>query len=77
MVKKDTEGKEKRKFSFKMPDVYVLLFFLVIFASIATYFVPSGEYDRVENEENEITEVDPTSFHFVEADPVGISDIFM
>ncbi|WP_255585174.1 YfcC family protein [Virgibacillus saliphilus] len=75
---KETEERKntkKRKAKFKMPDVYVLLFFLVVLASVATYVIPAGEYDRVE--QNDITVVDPDSFHSVEQSPVGISNIFM
>ncbi|CEY40045.1 Uncharacterised protein [Streptococcus pneumoniae] len=28
---------------FKMPDAYVLLFFIALLCAIATYFVPAGE----------------------------------
>ena len=29
------------------PDAYVLLFYILIFCTIATYLVPSGVFDRV------------------------------
>src|SRR5699024_10772068 len=67
--------KKKRKFTLKMPDVYVLLFLLVVVAAIATYSIPAGEYDRIE--QDDITIVDPNSFQYIEQTPASISDIFM
>jgi len=67
--------KKKRKFTLKMPDVYVLLFLLVVVAAIATYIIPAGEYDRIE--QDDITIVDPNSFQYIEQTPASISDIFM
>ena len=35
-----------KKNKLSMPDVYVLLFFMVIVALLATYIVPAGEFER-------------------------------
>lgn len=36
----------KRK-TFKQPDAYVLLFYILIACTIATYLVPAGVFDRI------------------------------
>ncbi|WP_350343384.1 hypothetical protein PRVXT_002683 [Proteinivorax tanatarense] len=58
----------------KIPHVYALLFMVIIFATVLTYLVPSGVYERIEDPETGRTVVDPESFHYVEADPVGVFD---
>lgn len=59
---------------FKIPETYVLLFLIVLVASIATYFVPAGEYDRTYDETLNITSVVEGSYHSVEQTPVGLHD---
>ncbi len=61
---------EKIKKSFKMPHSYVIIILLLIFVSILTYIIPAGEYVRFANERG-IKMVDSTSYHLVEAKPVG------
>ncbi|WP_353893690.1 hypothetical protein PRVXH_000450 [Proteinivorax hydrogeniformans] len=58
----------------KIPHVYALLFMVIIFAAVLTHIVPAGEYQRVEDPETGRTVVDPESFQYVEADPVGVFD---
>ena len=52
---------EKKKF--RLPDAYVLLFFLAAVFAILTYIIPAGEYTRYFDEALNRTVVDPTSFH--------------
>ncbi|WP_245628099.1 YfcC family protein [Shouchella shacheensis] len=66
---------KKKKFKLKMPDTYVVLFILMIVCAIGTYFVPAGEFNRIEN--NGITVVEPESYERIEQTPVGITDIFL
>ncbi|MCH4886476.1 YfcC family protein [Acidaminobacter sp. JC074] len=60
---------------FKIPEAYSLIIIIVIVASIATYFVPAGLYDREYNEELDITSVVEGSYHSVEATPLSLPDI--
>jgi uncharacterized ion transporter superfamily protein YfcC len=60
---------------FKVPHTYVLLMCLIIIAAISTWLIPAGQYARIEQEGREI--VDPDSYHRVEANPAGISDILL
>lgn len=54
---------------FKVPNVLVLLFVIIIIATVCTYIVPAGEYERVEKDGREV--VDPDSYHRVERNPVS------
>ncbi|WP_080875612.1 YfcC family protein [Oceanobacillus timonensis] len=64
--------KPKKK-KFTMPHIYVILFTFIVLASIATYFIPAGMYDRVPGPEGRET-IDPNSFQSVEQSPIGIID---
>lgn len=61
--------KQTSKRKFKMPDAYVLLFFIALLCAIATYFVPAGEFKRVTN--GTVTTTIPGSYHSVPQSPVG------
>lgn len=61
---------------FKVPHTFVLLFGLIVLVAIATYIIPAGEYERVENPETGVMEVDAESFQFIEQNPVSIPQIF-
>jgi uncharacterized ion transporter superfamily protein YfcC len=54
----------------RVPHTYVLLVAIMVIASVSTWFIPAGQYDRVHHEGREI--VDPSSYHRVEANPAGI-----
>ena len=59
----------------RVPHTFVLLFALIVLAAIATHFIPSGEYDRIEKEGRRL--VDPASYHAVEASPADLADILL
>ena len=61
---------------FVMPDIYVILFVFIGLAAIATHFLPAGLYDRVELPNGRIA-IDPESFRYVEANPVGLVDFML
>src|SRR5699024_3748019 len=58
-----------RKWS--MPNAFVHLLFMMFIAMIATWVVPSGEFERIEGPEGRMM-VEPGSYHQIEADPVGV-----
>lgn len=66
--------KPQKKRRFEVPHVYVILFVLIIVAAIATYFVPTGEYERAEVDGQEV--VVDGSYSAVEGNPAGAFDIF-
>lgn len=64
---------DKKKFSF--PHVFVLLFFVIVIAALATYIIPSGEYERIVNEEGRTIVVDGT-YQAAESQPAGFFSVF-
>lgn len=56
------------------PHIYIILLSLIFVASALTYFIPSGEYDRVEVNGREV--VDANSYHSVAKKPVNIMGFF-
>jgi uncharacterized ion transporter superfamily protein YfcC len=69
---KDTQSQKKHKF--QVPHVYVIMFTLIIISAIATYIVPSGEYERAEVDGQEV--VVDGSYSEIAAEPVGFLEIF-
>ena len=72
---------EKKKFRLHMPHVFVILFFLVLVASISTWIIPPGQFDYQSVDVNGTMRdlVVPGSFHYIdrsEASPTGIIDFF-
>ncbi|MFD2829524.1 YfcC family protein [Corticicoccus populi] len=69
---KKTGAKSKGR-GFTMPHIYVILFVFIILASIATYFIPAGTYDRVPGPDGRTT-IDPDSYQSVEQSPIGLTE---
>lgn len=62
---------------FKFPSAFTILFALIALVAAATWIVPVGEFDRVQNEELGREVPVPGSFKPVESNPQGISDILL
>lgn len=60
----------------KFPNVFVILFTLVIIMAILTYIIPAGEFDRTTNEDGTAVVVQGT-YESIESNPAGIQDIFL
>jgi uncharacterized ion transporter superfamily protein YfcC len=60
---------------FRFPHTYVLLVLLIIIASFFTYFVPAGEFDRVEDKKTNQTELVPGSYHHIESSAVNLIQV--
>ena len=56
---------------FKMPTAYTILFLLIIFVAIATWFVPAGQYDYVDGVPESGT------YHEVAQNPQGVGDVIL
>lgn len=73
---KKQDGKEKKPQAWQMPDTYVIIFFVILFAALLTYLVPIGSFDMEEvsylynGVEKTKTVPVPNSFHF-ELDEAG------
>lgn len=60
---------EKRKNrKFKMPDAFVIMFWILLLAAILTYLLPAGTYQYVDG----TSMIDPDSFQFIENTPVSL-----
>ena len=55
----------------RVPDVFVIVFTLIVFAAVLTWVLPGGHYDRVEVTVGEGTRevLDPDSFEYLESIP--------
>lgn len=69
--------KKKKKFQMKALNPMVLLAIIIVLCAIATYLIPAGQYDRVLDPATEREVVDPSTFHYVDQNPVGIFALFM
>jgi uncharacterized ion transporter superfamily protein YfcC len=63
---------QKRKWV--IPHTYAIIFSIIIIAAIASYVVPAGQYERVE--ENGRTVVVENSYHHVEPNPISFFELF-
>lgn len=63
--------KQRKRFHFEMPNVFVTLTIILLIASAMTYLIPAGAYERVLSETGrEIALAD--SFHYIAQQPVKI-----
>lgn len=74
-MKKDNTPKLKQKR--EMPHIFVILLVIIVLATICTWLVPAGAYDRVLDEATGKEIIDPASFHYIEKTPVGIFEMFV
>lgn len=59
----------------KLPHTFALIFILIIIIALSTYFIPAGEYERIENPVTGVMEVTPDSYEEVEKNPASIGDV--
>ena len=73
-IKRENNNVEKKtKSQSKVPHIYVILFILIALAAIATYIVPSGQFDRVEDANGTET-IQPGTFDYIESTPASFFD---
>ena len=70
MAEATKEQPAKKKF--QMPNTYVILFAVIAFIALLTWFVPGGAYDLTES-----GDAIAGTYHVVESNPQGLWDIFM
>lgn len=61
---------QKKKFN--IPHTYVILGMIILLATVLTWIVPAGEFDRAVDESIGRTLLVPGSYHSVESNPVGL-----
>ncbi|MEA0555063.1 AbgT family transporter [Lysinibacillus irui] len=71
----ENEQNVKKRSWLKVPHTYTIIFAIIFLAGIASYIIPAGEFDRVEDEEGRMLVVDG-SYHHIESDPVSFFEMF-
>jgi uncharacterized ion transporter superfamily protein YfcC len=66
---------EKKKFRFRVPNTYLLIFSLLIFIAVLTWVIPGGNYQRSLVNGKEV--VVQNSFSYVASKPQGVFALFM
>jgi len=61
----------------KTPHILVILLVMIVLATICTWVVPAGSYDRVIDAGSGREVIDPDSFHYLERTPVGFFKMFV
>ncbi|WP_108881519.1 YfcC family protein [Anderseniella sp. Alg231-50] len=64
-------------FASRFPTAYSILFGLILFMAALTWFVPAGQYDRVQNEALGREVAVPGTYKAVDAVPQSLFDIFL
>ena len=67
----------QKKMVKEIPHIFVILFFVIVVAAVATYIIPAGQYDRVFDEKIGRTVIDPTTFKYIPNTPVGPFAMFV
>jgi uncharacterized ion transporter superfamily protein YfcC len=65
-----------RRFSFKIPDTYVLIVCIIILAALLTYIIPAGKFNMV-NSPAGLMVVDAETFHYISPTPVGFMGLLL
>lgn len=60
----------------RLPNTYVLLFFITIILGLASYIIPAGNFERQIDAETGITYVVPESYKEIERTPVSLFHFF-
>ena len=73
MTEEKKEGTSKSRWA--LPHVFVLLFGIIVFATVMTWILPAGEFTRVANKAGQKI-VQAGTYHLVDAHPVGFFEMF-
>ncbi len=64
-----------KKFKLRIPHTYTIIFCIILFMTILTWLVPSGQFDTTETADGRTVVVSGT-YHEVESNPQGLDDLF-
>lgn len=59
----------------KIPHIFVILIYIIMFTCLLTFLVPSGQYERLKDIPTGQTRVVPNSFHYTDTPPVPLWEI--
>jgi uncharacterized ion transporter superfamily protein YfcC len=65
----------KKKFKFKVPNTYLLIFSLLVLIAAMTWIIPGGQYERAVINGREVVVQD--SFKYVDSNPQGFFALFI
>lgn len=71
--KQNTSGEEK---TFKVPNPIIIIACIILISAVASYIIPAGIYDRVEDVNTRRSVVDPSTFRYTDQNPTGFLDLF-
>ncbi|RNF38362.1 YfcC family protein [Planococcus salinus] len=69
MARHEESKEPEKKRKWKVPHIYVILFIMIALASLASYVIPAGQFDRVENESGAEV-IQPETFSYIDATAV-------
>ena len=72
-MKPATNSLAKKKYA--IPHVYIILLIIILLATVLTYIVPAGQFDR-ETVDN-VKMVIPGTYHRIDQTPVNLFDMFV
>jgi len=64
----------KKKFKFRVPNTYLLIFSLLVLIAAMTWIIPGGQYERAVINGREV--VVKNSFKYIQNEPQGFFDLF-
>ncbi|MBK7104293.1 MAG: putative basic amino acid antiporter YfcC [Ignavibacteriae bacterium] len=65
----------KKKYKFKVPNTYLLIFLILVFIAVLTWIIPGGQYERIVKDGREV--VVQNSFKFIDNNPQGFFAVFI
>jgi len=62
--------------SFHAPNPIIIIACIILISAIASYIIPAGIYDRIEDAGTGRMVVDPSTFRYTDQNPTGFMDLF-
>lgn len=73
---KKKQGQPKGGSSFKAPNPIIIIACIILISAVASYIIPAGVYDRIEDPGTGRMVVDPSTFHYTDQNPTGLMELF-
>lgn len=77
VTEQSTLNDGKKSGNREMPHIFLILFIIIIVATILTWIIPAGQYTRVMDNALGREVIDPNSFKFIRNTPVGPFEMFV
>lgn len=73
---KKKQSKAEGDKSFKAPNPIIIIACIIFISAVASYIIPAGIYDRIEDPGTGRMVVDPSTFRYTDQNPTGFMDLF-